>query len=98
MNKTQTSPSAASGAAASLAWWRVSMVWLVVGGPAAVVLASFVTLYLAVSHPDPVLPALPVASADGDGDAAVKSDPAKAAALQPALVGRNHSATAGQVR
>jgi hypothetical protein len=72
------------------------MVWLVVGGPAAVVLASFVTLYLAISHPDPVLPALSVASADGDDTA--QANPAKAASLQPALVGRNHSATAGQTR
>jgi uncharacterized protein len=36
-------------------WWRNGMVWLVIGGPAAVVIASFATLVLAITHPDPVL-------------------------------------------
>ena len=36
-------------------WWRVRMVWLVIGGPLAVVVASFATLGLALRHPDPVL-------------------------------------------
>ena len=31
--------------------WREPMVWLVVGGPAAVVVASFITLALAIRHP-----------------------------------------------
>ena len=36
-------------------WWRHRMVWLVFGGPAAVVLASVATLLIALAHPDPVL-------------------------------------------
>jgi hypothetical protein len=36
-------------------WWRYGMVWLVIGGPAAVVVASIATLVLALTHPDPVL-------------------------------------------
>jgi hypothetical protein len=32
------------------------MVWLVIGGPAVVVVAGFVTLALAIMNPDPVLP------------------------------------------
>lgn len=36
-------------------WWRHGMVWLVWGGPAVVVVASFVTLFIALAHPDPVL-------------------------------------------
>jgi uncharacterized protein len=36
-------------------WWRHGMVWLVLGGPAAVVLASIATLVIAVVNPDPVL-------------------------------------------
>ncbi|RQP24935.1 nitrogen fixation protein FixH [Piscinibacter terrae] len=35
-----------------LPWWRVPMVWLVVGGPAVVVAASFATLVLAVRGGD----------------------------------------------
>ena len=33
-------------------WWRVRMVWLVVGGPTLVVAASFATLFLAVRGGD----------------------------------------------
>jgi hypothetical protein len=36
-------------------WWRHGMVWLVVGGPAVVVVASVTTLLIALTHPDPVL-------------------------------------------
>lgn len=36
-------------------WWKFGHVWMVVGGPAIVVVASFFTLYLAISRPDPVL-------------------------------------------
>jgi hypothetical protein len=40
----------------SLPWWRYGMVWLVIGGPAVVVVACIATLVIAVMHPDPVLP------------------------------------------
>ena len=36
-------------------WWRHGMVWLVLGGPAVVVLASVATLVIALTHPDQVL-------------------------------------------
>ncbi len=36
-------------------WWKFGYVWMVVGGPAIVVVASFITLYLAVTRPDPVM-------------------------------------------
>ena len=36
-------------------WWREPMMWLVVGGPAAVILAGIATITLAVSRPDPVV-------------------------------------------
>jgi hypothetical protein len=58
-------------------WWRFPIVWLVFGGPALVVVASFVTLTLAILHPDPVLSAAP------DIEQAV----------QPALDARNHAAS-----
>jgi uncharacterized protein len=35
--------------------WREPMVWLVVSGPVAVILASIVTVTLAIRHPDPPL-------------------------------------------
>lgn len=38
-----------------LPWWRLPMVWMVIGGPAAVVVAGFATLAIAILNPDPVL-------------------------------------------
>jgi hypothetical protein len=61
----------------STPWWRHGMVWLVVSGPLAVVIAGFVTLGIAIAYPDPVLPAL---SAPTHTDA-------------PAMQARNHAAT-----
>lgn len=40
-------------------WWRTPIVWLVIGGPAVVVVASFATLALAILNPDPVITASP---------------------------------------
>jgi hypothetical protein len=36
-------------------WWRYPIVWMVIGGPAAVVVASLYTAGLAIRHVDPVL-------------------------------------------
>ena len=58
------------------------MVWMVIGGPAVVVVAGFVTFYLAVSAPDPVLPTYGKSSAEPKG-----------ITHAPALQGRNHAAT-----
>jgi len=60
------------------AWWRVRLMWFVVGGPLAVVVASFTTLALAILNPDPVLVAEPTATAS----------------QRPAIEMRNHAATA----
>ena len=37
-------------------WWSFGHVWLLISGPAIVVVAGFFTYYLAASTPDPVLP------------------------------------------
>jgi uncharacterized protein len=42
----------------STPWYRHGMVWLVIGGPAAVVVAGIATLVIAIVHPDPVLPTI----------------------------------------
>jgi hypothetical protein len=70
-------------------WWKFGHVWLVVAGPAIVVVASFITLYLAVTRPDPVM--------DEDyyrkGVEINKELSANPASLAPAMQGRNHAAT-----
>ena len=46
-NQTTTTP--------RKAWWREPMMWLVVGGPASVVVAGVVTAVIAIRGADPVL-------------------------------------------
>ena len=71
------------------AWWKYGYVWFIVAGPAIVVLASFVTLYLAVTRPDPVI------SEDyyRQGIDINKTLAPGAASLAPAVQARNHAAT-----
>jgi hypothetical protein len=62
-------------------WWRVGMVWLVLGGPLAVVVASLVTVTIAYVGAEEVLtqPTKQISTDD--------------AARLPAMQGRNHVAT-----
>jgi len=36
-------------------WWRYGHVWLIIAGPAAVIVAGFITLGIAIGRPDPVI-------------------------------------------
>ena len=67
-------------------WWRVGMVWLVLGGPAAVVVASLVTAVLAYRGADEVL--VPTLSA--------RDVPVRPNTMTPAQQARNHAATAAE--
>ena len=64
-------------------WWKFGHVWMVIAGPAVVVVASFITLYLALSSPNTVLETGSVA----------QSHAGAAASLAPAMTARNHAAT-----
>ena len=68
-------------------WWRHGHVWLVISGPAVVVVASMVTGFLAVKYQDEVIGGQQPAQASRP---LVLSQPR---ALAPALEGRNHAAT-----
>jgi len=74
---------------AGKAWWHYGHMWLVVGGPLVVVIASFITLYFAIKVPDPVV--------DADyyrkGIEINKTLNAKHDGMVPAIQGRNHAAT-----
>lgn len=73
-------------------WWKFGHVWLVIAGPAIVVVASFVTLYLAITIPDPVINTPARRQAD-QADQVVTPDVDSAANLAPAMQARNHAAT-----
>lgn len=78
-------------------WWKFGHVWLVVAGPAVVVVASFVTLYLAVTRPDPVIAEdyyqKGIEINKTLGNDANDANDANAASLAPALQARNHAQT-----
>lgn len=65
-------------------WWRVGMVWLVLGGPAVVVVASIATAVVAYLGADEVLVQTPSA----------REAPVQPHADTPAVTARNHAATA----
>ncbi|WP_302173355.1 FixH family protein [uncultured Hydrogenophaga sp.] len=74
-------------------WWRVKAMWLVVGGPLLVVVASMVTVVIAVMNPDPVLDK--TAYERDLATARALNGPEREAALiklQPAHQARNHAA------
>jgi uncharacterized protein len=50
-----TAPGQPATPGAGAPWWRFGLVWMVWGGPAVVVVASFITLALALMIPDPVV-------------------------------------------
>lgn len=69
-------------------WWKHGHVWLLISGPAAVVVASLVTAWIAVASPDPV-----VAEDYYRRGIEINRTLARDKALMPALQARNHAAT-----
>lgn len=77
----------------SVAWWKVPHMWMVIGGPLLVVVASLFTAMIAIKGADPVLDkdayerdlkAIQSLQGQERVDALVK--------LQPAYLARNHAA------
>jgi hypothetical protein len=69
-------------------WWSFGMVWMIIAGPAVVVVAAFATLYLAITIPDPVLPTEALNPRN-----AIENQSKQDAAMAPAMQARNHAAT-----
>lgn len=69
-------------------WWNFGYVWLIISGPAIVIVAGFITLYLALSTPDPA-----VEDYYRKGIEINKTLDAQRDGLVPALQARNHAAT-----
>jgi uncharacterized protein len=70
-------------------WWKHGFVWMILGGPAVVVVAGIATLVIAVRTPDPVV----AADYYRRGMEINKTLALKDKANLPALQGRNHAAT-----
>ena len=70
-------------------WWKFGHVWLVIAGPAIVVVAGFVTFFIAARQPDPVVTedyyrkGIEINQTLQDAESS----------MSPALKARNHAAT-----
>ena len=88
---TGSSDACATSPAKAAPWWRYGLVWMVIAGPAAVVVASIVTVFIALGHPEVVI-------ADDYYRRSLNIDKTleaeqRSKALMPAMQGRNHAAT-----
>lgn len=74
---------------AAAPWWKFGHVWLVISGPAAVVVACVITAYFVITRPDPVLDedyyqkGVEINKTLGEGGSSTA----------PAQLARNHAAT-----
>lgn len=77
MNNANSTPSDTDKADKQPPWYKLPIVWMVIGGPAIVVVASLFTVGIAVKHVDPVIDVTKAPSQPG---------------LAPAVQARNHAA------
>lgn len=69
-------------------WWKYGYVWLIIAGPVTVIFASIVTVYYAISRPDPAIENYYIKGININ-----KTLEAQEEALAPAMKARNHAAT-----
>ena len=76
-------------------WWKYGYLWLVISGPAVVVVAGFYTLWLAIDSPNIILTDEKNRAGTEASQSAEGSDKVQDAinVLMPAVKGRNHAAT-----
>jgi hypothetical protein len=72
-------------------WWKNGFVWMIIAGPALVVVAGFVTLYLAVSRPNEIVNESTYRP-ERQSDQSIEAR-RKESSWAPAVQGRNHAAT-----
>lgn len=76
----------------SAPWWKFGFVWMVIAGPAIVVVAGFTTLWVAIVRPDPVV----AEDYYRQGIEINKTLGGQSNSLAPAMKARNHAATPAQ--
>ncbi|MCX7251401.1 MAG: nitrogen fixation protein FixH [Burkholderiales bacterium] len=72
------------------AWYREPMMWMVLGGPLLVVVASLITYVLIVRGSDPILERDPISEAQRVGK---ELTPEQIESMQPSIKARNHVAS-----
>ena len=87
MTMNATTQRTAGGAPQPRPWWKEPMCWVVIGGPASVVVASLATAAIAWKHIDPILQE----ERSGASQVAIEGPPGSSTG--PAMQGRNHAAS-----
>lgn len=72
------------------AWYKYGHVWLIIAGPLLVILAGIVTVYLALTRPDPIVDEHYYQHGIEINKTLNKQS---SEAMQPAIKARNHAAT-----
>lgn len=94
MNFPEPAMTDAPNSPVNLPWWRHGLVWMVIGGPAVVVVAGIATFVIAVRSPDPVVPHDSYRFGSQRRD--TPADGSKA--MLPAQQGRNHAVSPAPAR
>jgi uncharacterized protein len=73
-------------------WWKEPYVWMVIAGPVSAVVACIITAFYIMLGPDSVVPEDRYSEGQTIHNQANNAQPS----MQPAKIGRNHSATGGK--
>lgn len=74
-------------------WYQNPFVWLLIGGPLLVVVASFITLYLAITHPDPAIDDYYRKGIEINKTLDAQGQESQSESMAPAIQARNHAQT-----
>lgn len=74
-------------------WYQNPFVWLIIGGPLLVVVASFITLYLAIKHPDPAIDDYYRKGIEINKTLDAQGQESQIESMAPAIQARNHAQT-----
>jgi hypothetical protein len=74
-------------------WYQNPFVWLLIGGPLLVVVASFITLYLAITHPDPAIDDYYRKGIEINKTLDAQGQDVQSESMAPAIQARNHAQT-----
>ncbi|OIP17763.1 MAG: hypothetical protein AUK51_06675 [Comamonadaceae bacterium CG2_30_59_20] len=72
-------------------WWKHGFVWMIIAGPAIVVVAGFITLYLAISRPNEIVDETTYQQGR-QSDMSIEARRMESGQA-PAMLGRNHATT-----
>lgn len=86
---TRMNPATQAATSPAAPWWRHGLVWMIIAGPATVVVAGIATIVLAVRQPDPLVAEDYYRRGIEINKTLAAQEEAKA--LLPALQGRNHA-------